>query len=296
MIDRRLQYVVATARLGSITAAAEQVGVTQPAITKSVGDLERQLGYRIFNRTAVGVILTDEGTLFVERAARILEDAQELLRGALPCSDPYAGVLKIGVCPASIKWLLLEPLTKLTARHPNLQFNIAGSSFERIVQHLRSGAIDAALGYVAAFEEHPDFQRAQLPAMPTTFFVRQGHPLLGCENISTKELAQYKIISPTDSRPYDSLMRSIYEDAGIEAQTKLHFIDYFPIVVRLVSRSDAIGVVSIEYTRTEEFQRRFARIPYWESRPLLPVCIATRARNSARPAVRAFIKACTERL
>ena len=52
MIDRRLQYVVSTARYGSFTAAAERVGVTQSAITKSVADLERQLGYSIFTRTA----------------------------------------------------------------------------------------------------------------------------------------------------------------------------------------------------------------------------------------------------
>ncbi len=45
MIDRRLQYIVSTARFGSFTAAAERVGVTQSAITKSVADIERQLGY-----------------------------------------------------------------------------------------------------------------------------------------------------------------------------------------------------------------------------------------------------------
>jgi len=296
MTDRRLVYVVARARLGSITAAAEHVGVTQPAITKSLGDLERQLGYLIFNRTASGVIITDEGTQFVERASRILDDTQELLRGSLPGSDPYCGVLKIGVCPASIESLLLEPLTKLTARHPNLQLNIASSNFERVVQQLRSGAIDAARGYDAAFEDHPDFQRRLLPAMPTTFFVRKGHPILDCTDVSTAKLAEYKIISPADSRPYDSLLRSIYENAGVEAQTKLHFIDYFPIVVRLVSGSDAIGIVSVAYTQTEEFSRRFARVPFWESKPLLPVCIATRSRSLPRLAVRAFIKACTEDL
>ena len=56
MLDRRLLYVVATAKYGSFTAAAEKVGVTQSAITKSIGDLERQIGYLLFNRTARGVI------------------------------------------------------------------------------------------------------------------------------------------------------------------------------------------------------------------------------------------------
>ena len=106
MVDRRLLYIVSTARYGSFTAAAERVGVTQSAITKSVAELERELGYSIFNRTARGVFLTDEGRTFVERAARILEDTRELFRGMSPGSDPYEGTLRIGVCPASLEWLL----------------------------------------------------------------------------------------------------------------------------------------------------------------------------------------------
>lgn len=296
MIDRRLQYVVSTARFGSFTAAAEHVGVTQSAITKSVADLEQQLGYSLFNRNARGVLLTDEGRAFVERAARLLDETRELLGGATPGSDPYAGVLRIGVCPASLEWLLLEPLSTLSARHPKIRFDIVGSGFDRVVQLLRAGAIDVALGYDAAFEGQPDFRREQLPPVPTTLFVKHGHPLLSCLEVTTAELAKYDLIIPSGTAPYDHYWRQIYEEAGVNAHEKLYIIDFFPIVSMLVSRTEAVGVVSIDYTNTRTFQRRFVAVPFIESRHSSPLCCATRLRWPPRPAVRVFVNACRESL
>lgn len=295
MLDRRLLYVVATAKYGSFTAAAEKVGVTQSAITKSIGDLERQIGYLLFNRTARGVIVTEDGRTFVDRAARLVEEAQELMRGSLVSTNPYSGLLKIGVCPASIEWLLVEPITTLTSRHPAIRLDITGSSFERAVQQLRAGAIDVALGFEAAFREQPDFTCEALPGQRTVFFVRHGHPLLEAEEVTKADLANYDMISPSDSRPYDTFMRLIYEEAGIDAQTRMHFIDFFPLVARMVANSDAIASASETYVRTAAFQRRFAPVPFPPG-ALAPLCIATRARWSPRPAVRAFIQACREHL
>lgn len=295
MVDRRLLYIVSTARYGSFTAAAERVGVTQSAITKSVAELERELGYSIFNRTARGVFVTDEGRAFVERAARILDDTRELFRGISVGSDPYEGTLRIGVCPASLEWLLVEPLSTLMARHPSIRLDITGGSFDKIVQQLRASAVDVALGYEAAFETQPDFRRATLPPLRTTFFVRQGHPILDCEEVTLAEIAKYDLISPSGSPPYDVIWRKIYEEAGVDTHGRLHVVDYFPIVARLVRNSDAISLASIGYTETPMFKSRFACVPYLESLPPSPLCCATRLRWSPRPAVRAFIQACRER-
>jgi DNA-binding transcriptional LysR family regulator len=299
MIDRRLQYVVATARYGSFTAAAEQVGVTQSAVTKSVADLEQQLGYAIFSRTARGVLLTDEGHAFVERAARLLDEARDLMRRGASGSDPYGGVLKIGVCPASLEWILMEPLSTLIARHPKIRFDIVASSFDRTIQQLRGGAIDVALGYESAFEGQPDFRREALRPMPTSFFVRHGHPILDCETVTAADLSKYELILPSGSAPYDYFWSQIYEESGVDPQDRLHIIDYFPIVTRLVSETNAIGLVAVSYTQSRTFNKRFACVSYLESveaMPVTPLCCATRLRWSPRPSVRAFIKACRERL
>lgn len=296
MIDRRLVHVVATAKYGSFTAAAGSVGVTQSAITKSIAELERQLGYVIFNRTARGVTLTEEGSVFVDRTTRLLDDANELLKGKSGDKDPYAGVLRIGVCPASMEWLLVEPVALLLSRHPNIRLDISGSSFERMVQQLRTGSVDVAFGYEAAFSEQPDFRRDALAPLETTFFVRQGHPILACGKVTAAEIAKYDIITPSLMRPYGAAFRDIYESQGVPASSRMHIIDYFPIVKKIVSRTDAIGVVALPYAELDSFQQRFAPIafPDEQSYPSAPLCCAVRTRWEVRPAVRAFMKAFRE--
>ncbi len=296
MLDRRFIHVVATARCGSFSAAAERVGLTQSAVTKSVADLERQIGVMLFTRTPYGVILTDEGRQFVERASRLIVESQELLRGSFVGSDPYAVPLRIGVCPASIEWLLADPVSLLMRRHPKIRLDITSAGFDRTLEKLRTGAIDVAVGFEAAFKDEPDFRCDELPGLRTTLFARRDHPILECQHITFAELARYEIISPAESRPYNKFMRQIYEQCQIDAQSKIHFIDSFPIVARLVAETDAIGFVSVEYTKTESFQRRYACVPFIESNPLAPLCCATRLRLPARPAMRAFVQACQDGL
>jgi DNA-binding transcriptional LysR family regulator len=292
MIDPRLKYVVAAVQRGSFTRAAQAIGVTQSAVTKSIGELERQIGYPIFLRTARGAILTEEGREFVDRATRLLEDAQDLLREPGAREDPYAGVLRIGVCPASLEWQLVGPVTALITRHPAIRFHISGSSFERMAQQLRGGAVDVAIGFEDAFADHSDFERQPLAPLKTTIFVRKGHPLLELTSPSAADVAQFEYVTPSESRPYGARFRDVYESQGIDSRTKIHVVDYFPLVKRIVGNSNAIGVVAIPYTQTAAFQKRFAVVDVVSRFPHAPLCCAIRAKREPKLAVRAFISAC----
>ena len=296
MLDSRLHYVVAVARSGSFTAAAQSVGLTQSAITKSVADLEREIGYAIFYRTSRGVVLTESGRDFVDRAARLLEDARELLRGSLRRKDPFSGILRIGIAPASLEWRLVEPLAELLKQHPGIRLEINSSSFESIVQQLRSGSLDVAFGFDAAFREWSDISCEPMGKLSVTLFVRKGHPILQAGSISVASLADYDFVSPSDSRPYGEVIRDIYQTRGIEWSERVHKVDYFPLVRRLVATSNAIGFTTLAYAGTEDFRNRFEPLRGIASWPLTPVCCARRARWEPKPAVRAFIAAIRQTL
>ena len=291
MLDPRLNHIVAVARCGSFTAAAQAIGVTQSAVTKGVADLERQLGYSLFYRTARGALVTEKGNDFVERATRLLDDARDLLEGSSSKSDPYAGTLRIGVCPASLEWRLIDPLARLLSRHPAIRLEISSSSFERMVPLLRNGAVDVAIGLDAAFSDWPDLRREPMPELESTLFVRKGHPLLDGGPASLADLAEYGFVSPSDSRPYGAVIRDIYESQGIEWQSRVHVIDYFPIVRRIVASSNAIGVVASSHATSPSFQRDFALLEHLVPFEPARLCCAIRARWDAKPAVRAFIRA-----
>jgi DNA-binding transcriptional LysR family regulator len=291
VLDPRLNHIVAVARCGSFTAAAQAIGVTQSAVTKGVADLERQLGYSLFYRTARGALLTEKGNDFVERAARLLDDARDLLEGSSSKGDPYAGTLRIGVCPASLEWRLIEPLARLLSRHPGIRLEISSSSFERMVPLLRNGAVDVAVGLDAAFSDWPDLRREPMPELESTLFVRKGHPVLDGGPATLADLAEYEFVSPSDSRPYGAVIRDIYESQGVEWQSRVHVIDYFPIVRRIVASSNAIGVVASSHATSPSFQRDFALLEHLVPFEPAHLCCAIRARWDAKPAVRAFIRA-----
>jgi DNA-binding transcriptional LysR family regulator len=290
MLDPRLNHLVAVARTGSFTAAAQAVGVTQSAVTKSIADLERQLGFSLFHRSSRGALLTERGRDVVERAGRLLEDARELLEGSGVKADPYAGVLHVGVCPASMEWVLMSPLAELLRRHPSIRFEVSGASFERMVQQLRNGAVDVAVGFDAAFSEWPDVVREPVEGLRSTFFVRRDHPLLDGPAPTLADLARFEFVSPSDSRPYGAVIRDIFESQGVDWRKRLHIIDYFPIVKRIVASSDAIGVVTRAHAAQPSFAEQFATLDDIDPFPPAPLCCAVRARWEPKPAVRAFIR------
>lgn len=292
MLDPRLNHVVASARHGSFTAAAQAVGVTQSAITKSIADLERQLGFSIFHRTARGIMLTEEGRDFVDRASRLLDDANELLNTPSREKDAFAGILRIGVCPTSLEWQLAEPITALLVRYPSIRFELSGSSFERMAQQLRTGSVDVVIGFEDAFSEHPEFKLAPLGCLHTVMFSRKDHPILQIASPTAADVARYEFVSPSDSRPYGSRIRNFYESRGIDAQSRIHTIDHFPIVKRIVANSNALSMTAVQYANSPAFSRRFSIVPVVSTFPLARLCCAVRTRWEPKPAVRAFIKAC----
>jgi DNA-binding transcriptional LysR family regulator len=295
MQDRVIRYVVFAARYGTFTAAAERIGVTQSAITKSIGELEQTLGFAIFERTARGVLVTTEGSAFVERASRLLEDLDQLMR-APQRVDPYAGPLRVGIGPAVLEWLLMKPIAEVFRRYPQVKIEMSSATFDRTVEQLRNGSIDVALGLEAAWAELPEFRRDKMPQMTSTYFTRLGHPLLEMTNVPRSELAKYDFVVPSISRPYGADIRDIFESQGVDPKTRMHSVDYFPLVKLMVSRSDAVGVTSPNYAKTPEFTSRFGAIDLEE--PIHPeyLCCATRARWEPIPIVRAFISACRETL
>jgi len=291
MLDSRLTYVVAVARSGSFTGAAAAVGLTQSAVTRSVADLEKQLGFQLFHRSAKGALLTERGRDFVERAERILDETGDLMRGAGRPDDPYAVTLRIGVCPASLEWLMVDGLADVHRRFPPLRYEVTGSSFERMVQQLLVGSVDMAIGFDAAFADWAEVKRIPLGVLESTFYARKGHPILSIARPTNKDLAHYEIISPSLTRPYMATTRNVFESQGMDWKRHVHVIDSFHLSRRLVETSDAIAAVSRFYAHAPSFKERFELIEPREPYPGAAICAAVRGRATPPQAARTLIAA-----
>ncbi|WCT74541.1 LysR family transcriptional regulator [Sphingomonas naphthae] len=293
MLDRRISHVVAIAHAGSFTKASQSVGISQSGITKSVADLEEELGFSLFHRTARGATLTEEGREFVDRAERLLDDARTLLAGKHQTRDVFAQTLRIGVCPSSLDLLLVEPLATLLHHHPSIRFDVVRSTFEHGAQLLRTGAIDVGVGFEEAFAEWGEFKCEHITTMNLSFFVRKGHPILALPEITSADLGRYNLVLPSDSRPYGPVIRAMLGQDG-DWRRRLHVIDYFPIVTRIVETSDTIGLARRGFTSTTDFLKTFAHVPADHMLPQMRLCCATSVRREPGPAVRAFVQSVRE--
>ena len=111
----KLKYVVAVDREGSISAAAKAMHVTQSAVTKAVADVEDDLGFTLFDRRARGVVATAAGRDFIDRAARIVSDMDQLVDDARTGRDSRDRVLRIGIAPPSLEGLMNRAVSMMTS-------------------------------------------------------------------------------------------------------------------------------------------------------------------------------------
>jgi len=289
MLDRRLHHVVILAHTSSFSRAAEKIGITQSGVTRSIADLERELGYALFYRTGRGVTPTERGRDFIERAGQLIEDTRALMSGTDEKGDAFARTLRIGVAPSSLEWRLAEPLAALIGRHPSLRFEVQGSSTERCVHQLRSGAVDVAFGFEEAFADWSDLKLERIGEASPVLYVRKGHPLLGQATVSQADLAKYDCVTPSDSQTFGRTLREMFEKQGVSWQRHLHIIDHQMIAQRLVAASDAFALTSEQVANAVGFAERFARLPIHDLFVQFPICCATRARWELSRPVLAFL-------
>lgn len=172
---RQLQYVVAVAQTLSFRKAAERCRVSQPSLSAQVAQLEAALAVRLFERDKKGVLPTQAGKALIERAQRLVLDADELVMAARRAGDPLAGTLTLGVIPTIAPYLLPSVTPALRKAFPKLSVAWIEDKTEAVANLLASGALDAAL--VALEAELGDVEHAVVAKDPFVLVTRRDHPL-----------------------------------------------------------------------------------------------------------------------
>lgn len=120
---RQSAAFVAAADLGSFSAAAARLGVTQPTISKLVAELERFVGAPLLHRTTRAVSLTEEGVLFLARARALLAAAKDA-ETALAQRDPLAGLVRFSAPPSLANARIIPMLADLLRAHPQIEVDL----------------------------------------------------------------------------------------------------------------------------------------------------------------------------
>jgi LysR family transcriptional regulator, hydrogen peroxide-inducible genes activator len=190
---KQLRYFDAVARSGHFGAAADQCGVTQPALSMQIQELEKTLGAQLLERGRKGVTLTAGGRAIAQRAARVLADVRDLADYARRQGGAMSGPLHFGVIPSVAPYLLPPLLPRIRAKYPDLDLHLRETQTQTLVRELLDGQLDLLLLALpvehANIETLPLFEDRFLLALPrsrpmpphvraTPDLLRQGRLLL----------------------------------------------------------------------------------------------------------------------
>ncbi|MCK2244185.1 MULTISPECIES: LysR family transcriptional regulator [unclassified Crossiella] len=145
MEARHLRYAVALAEHQHFGRAAAALGIAQPPLSKQIGDLERELGARLFNRTPHGVFPTAAGTAFLHRARRALTEMSAAVVDAGRAARGETGRLRLGFIGSAVLELLPSVLSRFGREHPDVRMALHEMSSARGSAALLAGDLDIAI-------------------------------------------------------------------------------------------------------------------------------------------------------
>jgi LysR family hydrogen peroxide-inducible transcriptional activator len=172
---RQLQYLIAVADLLNFRKAAEQCHVSQPSLSAQLAELESAFGVRVFERDRRRVMLTSAGEELVERARKLLAEADELQEAARRVGDPLSGSMRIGIIPTISPYLLPRIAPVLRKEYPRLKIVWIEEKTAALADALHRGTLDAAI--VALEAEMGKLDQAIIATDPFVLATPKNHAL-----------------------------------------------------------------------------------------------------------------------
>jgi molybdate transport repressor ModE-like protein len=244
-----LRCLEAAARLGSLTAAARALGVSQPAVSVQIASLERHLGARLLERRARGVRPTAAGESILERARRVLDEFRslegEIEQGAL------RGLLRIGSTDVVVLHRLPAVLKNFRAKHPgvDLQLIIEGSLV--LAEAVRARDIELALLTLPI--PNPPGPLRPLYRDPLLFVVAPRHPLAQRRPVRLEEIAAAQLLAHKTGSVTRGMIDGFFTARGLAPRVVMEVSS--PEVLRRMAQS-GMGVAILPAVSVAEDVRR----------------------------------------
>ena len=289
MNTSKLRYIVAVDRFGSMTAAAAAIHVSQPSLTRTVAEVEKELGIALFERRARGMVATAQGRSIIDRAARILADIERLDMDAKEFRAYRESHLRLCISPPPLITLMNPALPQLLSHYPQLKVDIKSLATDNAISLLRAGDCDLIIGPTQALEEKREFKIIPLKPFDAYFFTRRSHPLTKKRAVSKQHILNYPLVLPERDGASPEITSRLFGDTHIPADHPIHIIGHFPLACEVVAATDAVATVGQTYLNNKEFLKRFTILDF-TSADKLSVCCAHRQEFELSAPATALVK------
>lgn len=194
---RELRLLVSVARAGSILKAANEVGLTQPAVSKAIADLESTFGVQLFDRNNRGVTATPQGEILLRRATAVFDELRQAADELQSLANADLGELRLAGTPAMCAGLLPHAIGTVRGRRPGCRFQVAELESGKLAAEVAARSVDLGIG-----REHApgSAELAFEPLFQDRLFIVAGtqHPLARQEAARLEDTAHHPWVLPAD--------------------------------------------------------------------------------------------------
>jgi LysR family transcriptional regulator, carnitine catabolism transcriptional activator len=190
---RQLEAFLQVARRGSFTAASSAIGLSQPALSHTIGQLEDLIGAKLFNRTTRAVNLTHVGQHFLPIAERVLLDLDAGLHDLREMTESKRGVVIVGCLSSVGQYLLPRVIGTFSTRYPKVKVLVRDDNSPGVVRRLKNGEVDFAVSSMP--EPDRDFAIAPILRDPLQLVCRPDHPFASRRCMHWRELGSGDFIA-----------------------------------------------------------------------------------------------------
>jgi DNA-binding transcriptional LysR family regulator len=291
---KQLRHLQAIIRHGSIHRAAEVLYVTPPALTRSLGALENDLGIQLFDRSKNGMQATAFCLHIQERCAQLLCDTDELLYEAKIYARVDSGKLSLGVGRATRETVLRSVIPDFVMRYPKVQVHISEGTPEELIYGLKNRQFDLVIAGTSGLLDIDALRFQPMKSIPAPIFTRRAHPLARRSMVALAELLAYPMVTATQLISSHPLRRFLDQQVGTVPEPHVLCSDY-QLLKQILLRTDAWMPAPLSQFATElaEQELHVLNVPSWKcDADISAIELDGRSRS---PAAERLIELCLER-
>lgn len=273
---------------GSFTVAAEELCITQPAVSQAIKTLEYNLGSKLFIRTAKGVRLTKEGEVlysYIKRGYEYILLGETTFQKMI---DLENGEMRIGASDMTLKYYLLPFLERFHEKYPSIKVKVTNAPTPETIQNLIDGKID--FGIVSTpFETKQELRITKVRELKDVFIAGNRFLHLKNRTLQFQELEKLPIIcleKNTSTRSYlDDYMQA--NKVKLQPEFELATSD---MIVEFVKRNLGVGYVVMDFAQPLLDNGEIFQLMFNQKFPSRDICIISSDKNPLSTAAKALLK------
>ena len=239
-----LRSLVAVSQRGAIGEAAEQLGISQPGLTRRIHLLEEELGAELVERSGRGIALTEMGRLVVEEARVLVERYERMKEEVKRHVRLEAGVVRVGGGATAVSYVLPEAIGKFRRAYPDVRFDVREAGSRDVIEAVRQESLELGLVTLATDSKHPSdlVVRALIPDS-IVLVAGRGHPLAGKRQISADKLEGLSLVGFEAGTAIRDLIDAALREAGVTMKVVME-LRSIAAILKMVETTGSLAFVS----------------------------------------------------